>query len=100
MLRPASLMTGGAQVIVCALWASEAMASLNLQSTTVAHASKGWSIRVVQVVQHHGTAVLGSPDGVKLVVVALTQRQESLQPAMHSHRYNLAVLSLLCSPVL
>jgi len=33
----------------------------------------------VQMIQHHGTAVLGSPDGVKLVVVALAQRQERLQ---------------------
>ena len=31
------------------------------------------------MVQHHGAAVLGSPDGVKLVVVALTQGQEGLQ---------------------
>ncbi len=31
------------------------------------------------MVEHHGTAVLGSPDGVKLVVVALAQRQERLQ---------------------
>ena len=56
------------------------MTSLNLQTTGVAGAGKGWSIWVVQMVQHHGTAVLGSPDGVKLVVVALAQRQERLQP--------------------
>lgn len=60
-----------AQIEVCALRASEAMASLNLQATAVADACEGWSIRVMQVVQHHGTAVLGPPDGVKLVVVAL-----------------------------
>lgn len=57
------------------------MTSLDLQAAGVADAGKGRGIRVVQVVQHHGTAVLGPPDGVKLVVVALAQRQESLQPA-------------------
>lgn len=73
------MVTLGTQVIVCTLWASEAMASLDLQPTQVADACKGWGIRVVQVVQHHCTAVLGPPDGVKLVVVTLAQRQESLQ---------------------
>ena len=79
MLRPAGAVADCTQVVVRALWASEAVASLNLQATAVADTGKGWSIRVVQVVQHHCTAVLRSPDGVKLVVVALTQRQESLQ---------------------
>ena len=55
------------------------MASLNLQAAQVAHTCKGWGVRVVQVIQHHCTAVLGPPDGVKLVVVALAQRQEGLQ---------------------
>jgi len=67
------------QVIVRALWASEAVASLDLETTGIAGAGKGRGIWVVQMVQHHGTAVLGSPDGVKLVVVALAQRQERLQ---------------------
>lgn len=67
------------QVKVRALWASEAMSSLDLVTTGVAGAGKGWGIWVVQMIQHHGTAVLGSPDGVKLVVVALAQRQERLQ---------------------
>lgn len=80
------------QVIVRALWASEAMASLDLQATQVADACKGRGIRVVQVVQHHGTAVLGSPDGVKLVVVALAQRQEGLQAARQAERYYRAEL--------
>ena len=73
MLAPACVMTLCTQIKVRALWASEAMASLNLQATTIASAGKGWSIWVMQMVQHHSTAVLGSPDGVKLVVVALTQ---------------------------
>ena len=60
------------------------MTSLNLQTTAVASASKGWCIWVVQVIQHHGAAVLGPPDGVKLVVIALTQRQERLQPRKSS----------------
>ena len=55
------------------------MASLNLQPAQVADACKGWGVRVVQMVQYHCTAVLGPPDGVKLVVVALAQRQEGLQ---------------------
>ncbi len=39
------------------------------------------------MVQHHGTAVLGSPDGVKLVVVALAQRQERLQAYFAASAY-------------
>ena len=39
------------------------------------------------MVQHHGTAVLGSPDGVKLVVVALAQRQERLQAYVAAFAY-------------
>ena len=73
VLSPARVVAYSTQVIVCALRASEAMASLDLQPTAVAYACKGWSVRVVQVVQHHGTAVLGPPDGVKLVMVALAQ---------------------------
>ena len=73
MLTPARVVTVGTQVIVGALRASKAMPSLNLQLAGVAGAGKGRSVWVVQVVQHHGAAVLGTPDGVELVVVALTQ---------------------------
>ena len=83
MHHHATVLAVGTEVIVCALCASEAMASLNLKPTAVACACKGRSIWVVQMVQHHSTAVLGSPDGVKLVVVALAQRQEGLQIDNH-----------------
>ena len=79
MHNQATVLAVGTQVIVCALHTSEAMACFNLHVAVVASAGEGRSIWVVQVVQHHGTAVLGSPDGVKLVVVALTKRQERLQ---------------------
>lgn len=75
----AAVLAVGAQVVVCTLRAPEPMTSLNLEATVVAGAGKGGRIRVVQMVQHHSAAVLGSPDGVKLVVVALAQRQEGLQ---------------------
>ncbi len=79
VLAPPCVMAVGTQIIVCALWASEAMASLYFQTTDVASAGKGWSVWVVQMVQHHSTAVLSPPDGVKLIVIPLAQRQERLQ---------------------
>ena len=87
-----------AQVKVCALRASVTMTSLNLQTTAVASASKGWCIWIVQVIQHHGAAVLGPPDGVKLVVVALAQRQECLQPIKPSFLSTLTVWCMLHRP--
>lgn len=79
VLTPARVVTVGTQVVVGALRASKAVPSLDLQLAGVAGAGKGGSVGVMQVVQHHGAAVLGAPDGVELVVVALTQRKESLQ---------------------
>ena len=68
-----------AEVIVLALGAAVARAGLDFPLAVVAGARKGGGLRVVQVVQHHHAAVLGPPQGVKLVVVALAQRQERLQ---------------------
>lgn len=78
MHNQATVLALGTQIIVCALHASEAVASFNLHIAVIASAGEGWCIRIVQVIQHHRTAVLGPPDGVKLVVVALAQRQERL----------------------
>ena len=63
-----------AQVVVRALCAAIAAASLDLPVALVAGAGEGWGLRVVQVVEHHHAAVLGPPQGVELVVVALAQR--------------------------
>ena len=68
-----------AEVVVLALGAAVARAGLNLPLAVVAGARKGGGLRIVQVVQHHHAAVLGPPQGVELVVVALAQRQERLQ---------------------
>ena len=78
MCAPAGVLAVGAQVKVRALCASVAMPCLYLQATAVAGAGEGWGVWVVQVVQHHGAAVLGPSDGVKLVVIALTQGQKRL----------------------
>lgn len=71
----------GAHVKVLADRAAEALAGLNLHAAGVAGAGEGGRVRVVQVVQHHHAAVLRAPHAVKLVVVALAQRQERL----HTH---------------
>lgn len=73
MHNQAAVLAVCTQVVVSALHTSEPMACLNLHVAIVASAGKGWSIWVVQVIQYHCTAVLGPPDGVKLVVVALTE---------------------------
>lgn len=67
-----------AQVEVDALRAAVASASLDLPVALVAGAGEGRGLRVVQVVEQHHAAVLGSAQGVKLVVVALAERQELL----------------------
>lgn len=68
-----------AQVIVCALSAAIASASLNLPVALVTGAGKGWSLRVVKVVEYHHAAVLGPSKGIKLIVIPLAERQELLQ---------------------
>ena len=98
MHNQAAVLAVGTEVEVSALHTSEAMPRLNLHAAVVASAGKGGSIWVVQVVQHHCAAVLGPSDGVKLVVVALTQRQECLQAEQTVSRNiaNLGVMLFLC----
>ena len=83
-----------AQVEVRAHRAAVALARLDLLLAVVAGAGEGGGIRVVQVVQHHHAAVLGPPQRVKLVVVALAQRQELL------HRCPTSEHSAACMPCL
>ena len=71
-------LAAGAHVEVRAHRAAEAAAGLDLRITLVAAAGERRRVRVVEVVQHHHAAVLGAPERVELVVVALAQRQEGL----------------------
>ena len=75
----------GAHVEVLADGAAEALAGLDLHAAGVAGAGEGGRVRIVQVVQHHHAAVLRAPHAVKLVVVALAQRQERLQTHAPTH---------------
>jgi hypothetical protein len=60
-----------AHVKVGAHGAAQARADLDLLAAHVAVAGKRWRVRIVQVIQHHHAAVLGTPQRVKLVVIAL-----------------------------
>ena len=68
-----------ADVKVGADGATVALAWLDLALAVVARGHKGRLLRVVQVVDHHHAAVLGAPQTVKLIVVALAERQEGLR---------------------
>ena len=70
---------GSADVEVGAHGAAVTRPGLDLAVAHVAGGGEGGRVGVVQVVQHHHAAVLGAPQRVKLVVVALAQRQERLQ---------------------
>lgn len=79
MLHTTFLYTGSAQVEVLACSASVAIARLDRCLASIARGSKGRCLWVVQVVEHHHAAMLCAANGVKLVVVALTERQKVLQ---------------------
>ena len=68
-----------ADVKIGADGAAIALAWLDLALAIVASGHKGRLLRVVQVIDHHHAAVLGAPQTVKLIVVALAERQEGLQ---------------------
>mmetsp|Transcript_28821 Transcript_28821/g.60709 ORF Transcript_28821/g.60709 Transcript_28821/m.60709 type:complete len:459 (-) Transcript_28821:192-1568(-) len=78
MVEARLVLAQGADIVVRANAAPEPLARLNLPAANVASGGKrrgGW---VVQVVQHHHRRVLRPPEGVKLVVVALAESEESL----------------------
>ena len=75
----ASFVAADAQVKVWALPAAQPCPRLDLVVATIAGGGEGGGLRVVQVVQHHHAAVLGAPQRVELVVVALAQGQEGLR---------------------
>lgn len=76
---PKLVLAPSADVEVLADGAAPAKAWFNFASTGVAGGNEGRSLRVVYMVQHHHRRVLGPPQGVKLVPVALAERQELLQ---------------------
>ena len=58
--------------------AAKAGAGLDLHLALVAGGGKGGRLWVVQMVQHHHAAVLGTAHAVELVVVALAEGQKLL----------------------
>ena len=79
MLDTLDLFTFSAQVIVRAFGTPVAVAWLNFSLTSIASWGKGRSLRIVQMIEDHHATVLGSSEGIKLVVIPLTERKEILQ---------------------
>lgn len=52
---------------------------LDFSAARVASSNEGRGLGVVNVVEHHHRRVLGSPQGVELIPVALAEREELLQ---------------------
>ena len=78
MVVTVGLLAVAAHVEVLAHRAAKAGAGLDLHLALVAGGGKGGRLWVVQMVQHHHAAVLGTAHAVKLVVVALAEGQELL----------------------
>ncbi|GER33599.1 DNA helicase [Striga asiatica] len=92
---PVLAIAGTTHIVIWAGVTAPPLASLYVQVAHSARSHKCWGRGVVKMVQYHHRRVLGSPEGVILVVVALTQAEERLSRVKEFTLYDLVVLGVI-----